>query len=123
MTPVELKEHLIRVVEERLMIAIMIWGPPGIGKSSIVREVAEERNMNFTDLRLSQLSPTDLRGLPVPRDGVMGSRRAAATEGDTLSSLPLRPSPSPICCLPGEYQCTVPYFQHKQGGGHLHHFQ
>ena len=72
MTPIELKEHLIRVVEERLMIAIMIWGPPGIGKSSIVREVAEERNMNFTDLRLSQLSPTDLRGLPVPRDGVMG---------------------------------------------------
>ena len=67
MTPIELKEHLIRVVEERLMIAIMIWGPPGIGKSSIVKEVTQEKEMDFIDLRLSQLSPTDLRGLPVPR--------------------------------------------------------
>lgn len=44
----------------------MIWGAPGIGKSSIVGQIALENNLEFIDLRLSQLAPTDLRGLPVP---------------------------------------------------------
>jgi MoxR-like ATPase len=44
----------------------MIWGPPGVGKSSAVRAVAERHGMAVTDLRLGQLAPTDLRGLPVP---------------------------------------------------------
>jgi len=48
----------------------MIWGPPGIGKSSIVGTVSNRLNLQLVDLRLSQLAPTDLRGLPVPRDGV-----------------------------------------------------
>ena len=46
----------------------MIWGPPGIGKSSIVSESCESNKLSFIDLRLSQLAPTDLRGLPVPRE-------------------------------------------------------
>lgn len=48
----------------------MIWGPPGIGKSSIVAQTAHTHGIGFIDLRLSQLAPTDLRGLPVARDGV-----------------------------------------------------
>ena len=43
----------------------MIWGPPGIGKSSIVSKIAETHDLELLDLRLSQLAPTDLRGLPV----------------------------------------------------------
>lgn len=43
----------------------MIWGAPGIGKSSIVKQTAERHGIDFIDLRLSQLAPTDLRGLPV----------------------------------------------------------
>jgi hypothetical protein len=43
----------------------MIWGAPGIGKSSIVSQIAQENELDFIDLRLSQLAPTDLRGLPV----------------------------------------------------------
>ena len=48
----------------------MIWGAPGIGKSSIVSRVAEESGRQLIDLRLSQLAPTDLRGLPVAKNGV-----------------------------------------------------
>jgi MoxR-like ATPase len=48
------------------MYAVMIWGPPGIGKSSIVQQIADDNEMQMTDVRLSQLAPTDLRGLPVP---------------------------------------------------------
>ena len=48
----------------------MIWGPPGIGKSSIVAQIARQQKMGFIDVRLSQLAPTDLRGLPVAEDGI-----------------------------------------------------
>ncbi|GIW33662.1 MAG: ATPase [Meiothermus sp.] len=48
----------------------MLWGPPGVGKSSIVAQTARKYGLGFIDLRLSQLAPTDLRGLPVPLDGV-----------------------------------------------------
>ncbi len=43
----------------------MIWGPPGVGKSSIVAQVGARHGLALIDLRLSQLAPTDLRGLPV----------------------------------------------------------
>lgn len=48
----------------------MLWGPPGIGKSTIVAEVARQHDLQLVDLRLSQLAPTDLRGLPVAENGV-----------------------------------------------------
>jgi hypothetical protein len=65
MTPETLTNFLHRLVKHRLMFSTMIWGPPGIGKSSIVAQTAEAHNMQIIDLRLSQLAPTDLRGLPV----------------------------------------------------------
>ena len=52
------------------MHAVMVWGPAGIGKSSIVAQTAHRHGLVFIDVRLSQLAPTDLRGLPVPGDGV-----------------------------------------------------
>ncbi len=48
----------------------MIWGPPGVGKSSVVSQVTGSSGLDLVDLRLSQLAPTDLRGLPVAREGV-----------------------------------------------------
>jgi len=67
MKPNELEGYLHRLVEQKLMLSAMIWGAPGIGKSSIVRQVANANKLEFIDLRLSQLAPTDLRGLPVPK--------------------------------------------------------
>ncbi len=45
-------------------LPLYLWGPPGIGKSSLVKEVAREENLEVIDLRLTQIDPTDLRGLP-----------------------------------------------------------
>ena len=45
---------------------LMVWGAPGIGKSSIMRSVAEELGIGFIDVRLAQREPVDIRGLPVP---------------------------------------------------------
>lgn len=41
-----------------------IWGHRGLGKSSLVQQVAAEQNMGFIDLRCSQLEASDVRGLP-----------------------------------------------------------
>jgi len=87
--------------------SLMIWGPPGIGKSAITRQYADEKyplrknnihklafmlqraededdamvtmddyrkfesslldqDENFIDFRLSQVEPSDLRGIPIP---------------------------------------------------------
>lgn len=41
-----------------------LWGAPGVGKSSIVRQVARARGLEIIDIRASLLDPTDLRGIP-----------------------------------------------------------
>jgi MoxR-like ATPase len=70
MTPSQLKAYLDNLVTKNLQISTMIWGPPGIGKSSIVGQLTREHEIDFVDVRLSQLAPTDLRGLPVAEDGI-----------------------------------------------------
>ena len=43
---------------------VMLWGPPGIGKSQIIAQVAVRHAAPMIDIRLSQMEPTDLRGIP-----------------------------------------------------------
>ena len=45
---------------------IMLWGPPGVGKSQMVIGVTQEMGLDIVDVRLAQKDPTDMRGLPVP---------------------------------------------------------
>lgn len=70
MTPAELANYLDGLIRHNIKLSTMIWGPPGIGKSSIVAQTAGSHEMGFIDLRLSQLAPTDLRGLPVAENGI-----------------------------------------------------
>ncbi len=43
---------------------VMLWGPPGVGKSQIIAGIAARHEVPLIDLRLSQMEPTDLRGIP-----------------------------------------------------------
>ncbi len=43
---------------------VFLWGPPGIGKSQLVAQVAQEKNYKLIDIRAVLLDPVDLRGLP-----------------------------------------------------------
>jgi hypothetical protein len=43
---------------------IFLWGPPGIGKSDIVHQIAEQMNAHVIDVRLSLWEPTDIKGIP-----------------------------------------------------------
>lgn len=50
--------------------SVMLWGPPGVGKSQAVRQLGHEIEKNtgkkthITDVRLLLFNPIDLRGIP-----------------------------------------------------------
>ena len=43
---------------------LFLWGPPGIGKSELVADITAELGGAMIDLRLGQMEPTDIRGIP-----------------------------------------------------------
>ena len=44
---------------------IFLWGPPGIGKSDIVKQITDNfKNSHLIDVRLSLWEPTDIKGIP-----------------------------------------------------------
>lgn len=69
-------EHILKLqlqaLEKRPELAqvlppLMVWGAPGLGKSSILRKAAQDLGIGFIDVRLAQREPVDIRGLPVPK--------------------------------------------------------
>jgi len=63
--------HIIQVIEQEFSSTqqgyhtpVMLWGPPGVGKSQLVAQVAEAHEATIVDIRLSQMEPSDLRGIP-----------------------------------------------------------
>lgn len=63
--------HLLSILETEFKSArdmhhtpVMLWGPPGVGKSQIIAQVAEQHGAPVIDIRLSQMEPSDLRGIP-----------------------------------------------------------
>ena len=54
----------------KIMPSVMLWGPPGVGKSQAVRQIAKEieertgKKSVVTDVRLLLFNPIDLRGIP-----------------------------------------------------------
>lgn len=43
---------------------VFMWGPPGIGKSDIVKQIGEDTSREVIDVRLSLWEPTDIKGIP-----------------------------------------------------------
>lgn len=43
---------------------VMVWGPPGVGKSDSVWQLGAELNRPVIDIRLALWDPTDLKGIP-----------------------------------------------------------
>ena len=58
------KQALIEQYRDPLLRrrASMLWGSRGVGKSSIVRQVAEHHDVPLVDLRLTTIEPVDIRG-------------------------------------------------------------
>lgn len=64
MKPSEVGESVRLAI--RTNLPLWIWGPPGVGKSAVVRQVAAAEMLELVDLRASLLDPVDLRGIPCP---------------------------------------------------------
>ncbi|MCB1754375.1 MAG: AAA family ATPase [Gammaproteobacteria bacterium] len=43
---------------------VMLWGPPGVGKSQMILQIGARNQVPVIDIRLSQMEPSDLRGIP-----------------------------------------------------------
>jgi MoxR-like ATPase len=63
--------HLAQVLDREFLAAaggqhtpVMLWGPPGVGKSGLVAQLAARHGVPMIDIRLSQMEPSDLRGIP-----------------------------------------------------------
>lgn len=63
--------HIQQILDREFLSAaggahtpVMLWGPPGVGKSQIIGGIARTREVPLIDVRLSQMEPTDLRGIP-----------------------------------------------------------
>ena len=41
-----------------------LWGPPGIGKSDLVKQIGTELDREVIDVRLALWEPTDIKGIP-----------------------------------------------------------
>ena len=54
--------------------SVMLWGPPGVGKSQGIRQVAKNiaeqtgKKVEITDVRLLLFNPVDLRGIPTANE-------------------------------------------------------
>jgi hypothetical protein len=68
------KEHECTIAEAAILLeilteaddAVMIWGPPGVGKSDIVRQLGAKKKRKVIEFRTNIREPVDVRGIPVP---------------------------------------------------------
>jgi len=68
---------------------VFIWGPPGIGKSDIIKQLGKEMpNTLVKDVRLSLWEPTDIKGIPFfdSNSGTMRWAPPAELPDDELAS-------------------------------------
>ena len=61
-TALQARKSLLKAF--RVKRPLFLWGPPGIGKSELVEGITAELGGYMIDLRLGQMEPTDIRGIP-----------------------------------------------------------
>ena len=67
-TPRQVRSFAVEILMAGLVP--FIRSSPGMGKSAIVKSIAEEYGMELLDIRLSTCAPEDLTGLPMFEDGI-----------------------------------------------------
>ncbi|WP_433511393.1 ATP-binding protein [Nonomuraea sp. CA-143628] len=96
-TPQQLPELLLHVAVVR---PVFLWGAPGIGKSSLVREFADSLGLDCVTLLGTQLAPEDLIGVP---ELINGRSRFAPPESIARAE--------PYCLFLDELNASAPEVQ------------
>jgi hypothetical protein len=60
--PKSAKKAISKAIQKRR--PVFLWGPPGIGKSDIVKQIGEQAGREVIDVRLALWEPTDIKGIP-----------------------------------------------------------
>ena len=60
--PKAAKKSIQKAIQKRR--PVFLWGPPGIGKSDIVKQIGEDTKRQVIDVRLALWEPTDIKGIP-----------------------------------------------------------
>ena len=60
--PKKAKKAIQKAIQKRR--PVFLWGPPGIGKSDIVKQIGEAEGREVIDIRLPLWEPTDIKGIP-----------------------------------------------------------
>ena len=74
MANISVKEHTCTIAEAAILLRllseagdpVMLWGPPGVGKSDIVRQYFALTNRKVIEFRTNIREPVDVRGIPMP---------------------------------------------------------
>ena len=61
-TAIQARKSLLKAFQVKR--PLFLWGPPGIGKSELVEGITNDLGGLMIDLRLGQMEPTDIRGIP-----------------------------------------------------------
>jgi hypothetical protein len=85
-TPRQVREYTLDAISAGLVP--FIKSSPGMGKSSIVRSIAEEVNCHLTDHRLSTSAPEDLTGLPEFYDKIIETNEGPVNVGRRARFVP-----------------------------------
>ena len=82
------QKHLSQAIKDILIAKLVpfISGSPGIGKSEIIKQVAEDFDLELIDFRLAQCDPTDLVGIPINDKGRLdfAPPKTIPLEGDPI---------------------------------------
>ena len=62
MKPSSIRSALPKLIAKQR--PVFLWGAPGVGKSDVVKQIAEDHKLELRDVRLSLLDPIDLKGFP-----------------------------------------------------------
>jgi hypothetical protein len=60
--PKSAKKAISKAIQKRR--PVFLWGPPGIGKSDLVKQIGEQAGREVIDVRLALWEPTDIKGIP-----------------------------------------------------------
>lgn len=76
-----------------------LWGPPGLGKTSLINQIGEKLGMEVIVVRAVLLDPVDLRGIPRITEEEVDGKMQTVTEWIPPKFIPTNPNSKAIIFL------------------------